>query len=220
MLAAELITDEVPPLKVTDTGEKALKWMDEFKVYHLPVVDGTEYVGLISDSMILDLNEPDKPVGEFRQGMVQMAVKANQHIYDVMKLIADHNLSIVPILDAEDKYLGLTSVPVLMKLITNTASISETGGIIVLELNTNDYSLAEIAQIVEGNDAKILSCYTTSAADSTKLEITLKINRKDLGGILQTFNRYDYIVSASYQKGDGNDDLKDRYDSLMNYLNL
>ena len=220
MLAGELITDEIPPLKVTDTGEKALRWMDEFKVFHLPVINGTEYVGLISDAMILDLNEPKKPVGDFRQGLMQMAVRSDQHIYDVMKLIADFNLSMVPVLDRQGAYLGLTTVPVLMKLITNTASISESGGIIVLELNMNDYSLSEIAQIVESNDAKILSTYTTSASDSTKLEITLKVNRKDLGGILQTFNRYGYTVSASFQKGDHQDDLKDRYDSLMNFLKL
>lgn len=220
MLAGELITDEVPPLKTTDSGEKALRWMDEFKVYHLPVVNGTEFVGIISDSMILDLNEPDIPVGEFKQGLLQTSVRKHQHIYDVMKIIADHNLSVVPILDENDKYVGLTTIPFLMKLITNTASISETGGIIVLELNVNDYSLAEIAQIVEGNNAKILSCYTTSASDSTKIEITLKINRKDLGGVLQTFNRYDYIVRAYYQKGDENNDLQDRYDSLMNFLNM
>lgn len=220
MLAGEIITDEVPPLKVTDTGEKALRWMDEFKVSHLPVVNGTQYVGLISDSMILDMNEPQKPVGDFKQVFMNMAVQSDQHIYDVMKLIADYNLSTVPVLDRQGAYMGLTTVPFLMKLITNTASISETGGIIVLELNVNDYSLSEIAQIVESNDAKILSTYTTSASDSTKLEITLKVNRKDLGGILQTFSRYGYTVSASFQKGDHQDDLKDRYDSLMNFLKL
>jgi len=45
MRAYELITDEIPPLKHTDTGEKALQWMDEFKVSHLPVLKNGNFVG-------------------------------------------------------------------------------------------------------------------------------------------------------------------------------
>ena len=38
MIAIDLITDEIPPLMHSDTGEKALNWMEEFKVSHLPVI--------------------------------------------------------------------------------------------------------------------------------------------------------------------------------------
>ena len=39
MLVSDLITDEIPPLKLSDTVEMALDWMEQFKVSHLPVVD-------------------------------------------------------------------------------------------------------------------------------------------------------------------------------------
>ena len=92
--------------------------------------------------------------------------------------------------------------------------------IIVLEINDKDYLLTEIAQIVESNDAKVLSMYITSHPDSTKFEVTLKINKMDVGSILQTFNRYDYIISASFTEDTYTDNLQDRFDSLMNYLNI
>ena len=38
MIAIDLINDGIPPLKHSDTAEKALNWMDEFKVSHLPVL--------------------------------------------------------------------------------------------------------------------------------------------------------------------------------------
>ena len=84
----------------------------------------------------------------------------------------------------------------------------------------NDYSLAEIAQIVESNDSKILSSYITSSLDSTLMEVTLKLNTKNLGGVLQTFNRYDYTVSASYSEDRFKEDVKVKYDALMKYLNI
>jgi hypothetical protein len=96
----------------------------------------------------------------------------------------------------------------------------EQGGIIELELNKNDYSLTQIASIVEGNDAKILSCYVTSTPDSNKIEVTLKINREELTRILQTFNRYNYTVKASYHQAGFEDDLKTRFDEFMRFLNI
>jgi len=54
MRAIELITDEIPPLTHTDSGEKALRWMDEFKVSHLPVLKNGNFVGVLSESDILD----------------------------------------------------------------------------------------------------------------------------------------------------------------------
>ena len=90
----------------------------------------------------------------------------------------------------------------------------------MLELNLHDYSLSEISRIVESNDAKILSLYISSHMDSTKLEVTIKINRTDLSAIIQTFNRYNYTIKASFHQSEYVDDLKDRFDSFMSFLNI
>ena len=100
------------------------------------------------------------------------------------------------------------------------SSIEEPGGLIVLELNVNDFSLAEIGQIVESNDAKILSTYITSHTNSTKMELTIKINKSSTGDIIQTFNRYDYVIKASYHDNEADEDIKDRIDFFMNYINI
>jgi hypothetical protein len=102
----------------------------------------------------------------------------------------------------------------------NTGSIKETGGIIVLEINEHDYSMAQIAQIVESNNARILSSYIMSSPDSTKIEVTLKINQLELSRIIRTFERYDYFVKETFQKDANDTDLQIRFDSLMNYLNI
>lgn len=220
MIAKDLITEEIPPLKHTDTGETALRWMEEFKVSHLPVMKGQNFVGLISETDILDRQDLTQTLDVLFDHLPRPYVNANAHIYEVLFKVAEHKISVLPILEDDETYLGCTSLHQLVAVMANTGSIKEPGGIIVLEVNSVDYSLAQIAQIVEGNNAKILSSYIMSSAESTKLEITLKINQPDLTRILRTFERYDYIVKASFQKSDYQDDLQVRYDALMNYLNM
>lgn len=220
MIARELITNDVPPIRSTETVEKALNWLDEFKVTHLAVVDGTEYLGLVSEDILFDANSSDLTLGELNISFNRPFIYADRHIYEVMKLVSDLQLSIAPILDKNDNYLGLTTLPNLMQLIANTASIGEPGSVIVLELNQNDYSLGHLAQIIESNDTKILSSYITSATDSTLMELTIKVNRKNIEGVLQALNRYDYVVNASYSANDFQEDMKDRYESLMKYLDM
>lgn len=220
MRAIDLITEEIPPLKHTDTAQKALNWMEEFKVSHLPVLKKGNFVGVISESDILDKMEMDKTLDELFQHLPRPYALDSDHIYQVLAKIAEDKLSLIPILDHNEKYLGCTSVHHLLTLIANTGSIKESGGIIVLEMARNDYSMSQIAQIVESNDARILSSYIMSTPDSTNVEVTLKINQIELDRIIRTFERYGYNVKASFQKSDMEDDMKFRYEALMNYLNF
>ena len=220
MKASEIITDEIPPLMHTDTGAKALSWMEEFKVSHLPVLKNGNFVGVVSESDILDHIDPDKTLDELFQHLPRPYVLGTDHFYQVLAKIAKDKLTVIPVLDGKEQYIGCSTVQHLMSLIANTGSIKAHGGIIVLEMAGIDYSMAQIAQIVESNDAKILSSYIMSTPDSTNIEVTLKINRIELDRIIRTFERYDYIIKASYQKSEFEDDLQFRYDALMNYLNL
>ena len=220
MKAIELISEDIPPLTHTDTGEKALRWMDEFKVSHLPVLKNGNFVGVISESDILDKMDVQDTLDKLFDHLPRPYVNENSHIYEVLAKISEHKLSVLPILDDNEKYLGCTSIHNLITKIANTGSIKESGGLIVLEVNAVDYSMAQIAQIVESNNAKILSSYIMSPSDSNKLEVTLKINQIELDRIIRTFERYDYTIKASFQKSSGDEDVQFRYDALMNYLNF
>jgi acetoin utilization protein AcuB len=220
ILARDIITDAIPPLKTSDTGLKALSWMEEFRVFHLPIVNGTEFLGLISEEDILNLNSPEEPIGNHPLSLLRPFVKEDQHIYDVVKLIDKIKVTLIPVLDEEDKYMGLITLPDLMNRIASIGAIQDPGGVIVLELNINDYSLSEIAHIIESNDATILSSYITSHYDSKKMELTMKVNKTDLSRILAAFYRHNYNVKASFHQTEFTDQLKNRFDSFMNYLNI
>jgi len=220
MLAKNLITDEIPPLKTSDTGLMAINWMDEFKVSQLPIVDKHEYLGLISDTDILDLNITDEQLGKSKLSLIRPFVFENAHVYEVIKMISSLKLTVLPVLNEHQQYVGLIPLSALLHHFSTLAATREPGGIVVLEMNMHDYSLTQIAQIVEGNDAKILSLYINPLEDSTKIEVTLKLNKEELSGVLQTFYRYNYNVKQSFHQSEFLDDMKNRFDSFMNYINI
>jgi acetoin utilization protein AcuB len=221
MLAKDLISDVVPALRTSDTGLKALSYMDIFRVAHLPIVNNTEFLGVISDKDIYDLNMAEEPIGNHTLSLIRPFVLYNQHIYEVIELTARLELTIVPVVDESNCYIGVITQNDLLKHFAELTALKQPGAIITLELNVSDYSLSQIAQIVESNDSKILSVYISSPCDSTKLEVTLKINRTDLTSILQTFNRYNYTIKASFMESDMYaTKLDDRYEMFMRYLSV
>lgn len=218
--AEELISDIIPPLKFSENGERAMDWMNELRVSHLPVVNGTEYIGLISENDLYDMPDTSEKLSDYFTVLPKPFIYENRHVYEVMKIIADHKITVVPVLDENNAYLGCTDLLYLMSQITAVNSIKEPGSIVVLIMNKHDYSLTEIARIVEENNAKVFSSFITSREDTTEIEVTLKINADNIDRILQTFNRYDYTIKATFAKGNFQEDLKRRYDELMNFLNM
>jgi CBS domain-containing protein len=194
--------------------------MDEHRVSHLPIVNNVEFLGLISDDDIYDLNLFDEPIGNHELKLLRPYVREEQHIYEVIRMVAGMDLSIVPVLDNSNNYIGSITLHDLAKEFAKITATTDLLSVVVLEVNVSSYSLAEIAYIVEANGAKVLSSYLSSNPDSTKMEVTLNINKKDLSAIMQSFYRKNYTVVASYNQSEFLDDMKKRYDALMKYLNI
>jgi acetoin utilization protein AcuB len=220
MIIKELVSETITPLNPSDSAAFALSIMDEFKISHLPIVHNMTFQGLISDTDIYNFNNFEESVGNHNLSLGQAYITDNQHIYDVIKIFSTLSLSLLPVVTDNEQYLGVITQTDLIKHLAGIFAINNPGGVIILEINEKDYFLTEIAKIVESNDAKVLSLSLASFPDSTKLEVTLKLNRMDIESILQTFNRYNYSVKASFSENLSFDSLKERFDSLMNYLNV
>jgi acetoin utilization protein AcuB len=220
MLAKDLLTDAIISLHTSDTAKYALKLMEDQKVSHLPIVNNIEFLGLISENDIYAENNLKESIGNHQLSLTNACVDQYQHVFEIISLASELNLSVIPVIDKTNRYLGCITLPNLLEQFSKNASILNPGGIIIVERNEIDYSLEEIAHIVESNDAKILNCYVSSHMDSTKLEVTLKLNKMSIYPVLQTFERYGYIIVDSFIEPEYTEDIKDRYDSLMNYLNI
>ncbi len=220
MLAGDLIADIIPPVKTSDSVQKVFDRMAEFRLNHLPIVNETQFLGLVSDDDLIEVADYNTELGNLNLSLTNPFVLQDQHVYDVIRIFHDQHLSVVPVLDNSRNYLGLISYAAITEYFATLTSVAEQGGIIVLEINNRDNSLAQIAQIVESENAQILSSYVNAFPDSTKMEITIKLNKTDISSIIASFLRHNYVVSATFNHLDDQAGSADRYDSLMNYLSI
>lgn len=219
MIAETLISNVIIPLRTSDTGEEALGMMEEFYVRHLPIVNNEQLLGLISEEDILDF-DPNEAVGSYSLSLSRPYVSGQDHTFEIMRQLAQLDLTLIPVIDTDNNYLGVVTQEDILKFFANTSSFAEPGSIIVLELNKRDYSMSEIARIIESENAIILNSFITSHPDSVKMEVTLKINRQNIQSILATFERFDYLIKASFNEFEYYESLRERYDSLISYLNV
>ncbi|NQX42822.1 CBS domain-containing protein [Pedobacter steynii] len=220
MFASELISNSIPPLKTSDSVQKALERMTEFKLYHLPIVNETQFLGLLAEEELIEVRDTEQAIGSLPLSILNPFVYEDAHIYDIIRLFHQLHLSVVPVLDYKKNYLGLISINNLLDYTADIYAVKEPGGIIVLEISNRNNSLSHMAQIVEADNAQILSSYVQSFPDSTKLEVTLKINKTELSGIIASFERYNYQVKAVFNSTISDNGTEDRYNSFMNYLNV
>jgi len=213
----QLLKSDLPVLSAQDDPINALNLMDEFRVGHLPVIENGKFLGLISETTLLGVESILHDAHDLQ--LLKVSVPANDHILDILKVAGQHHISVIPVTDPENNYIGAIRLDDLVEKISEMQGVHQRGGIIVLEMWDKDYSLQQIARIIEENDGKILST-SVSPGEDGKIEVNLKLNQPDVNAMIQSFERFGYHVKASYQEQEYTEDLRKRYDELMRFLNI
>jgi acetoin utilization protein AcuB len=221
MIAEELINPLIPTLKPTDTVDKALNWMDEFRSIQLPVIDKSIYKGLVNEYSFYD-QQGGGVIADYPLSAEEIFVFPHQHFYDVIKIASDNQLEVVAVVDEKKDYKGVITVKdTLLSAFAQISAVQSPGGILVLSLNEIDYSLAEISRLIESNNIKILCSYVTSDdLDPMKIKLTLKLNKMDLTYAVATLERYNYKIIAKFQETEIIPTDKERLDLLLKYLSF
>lgn len=218
--AQHLLNKQIPVLHPQDDPVDALNLMDQFRVADLPVVDGTRFAGMISETALISAGQVVEDVAlETGAGLLVVSVKPEDHLFEVMRVVSENHLSVLPVVTSDGTYVGSITLEEIVQEITRMQGITAPGGIIVLEMPSSDYSLQQIARIVEENGAKILSASIHESSPGT-VDINLKINQPDLNPILQSLNRFNYRVKVSYQEAEYSEGLQKRYEEFMRFLNI
>lgn len=219
MIAKELISQTVFPINTSDTGEEALQLMQVYHVRHLPIVNHEQLLGVVSEEDILIHNTVDA-VGTYRLSFLRPFCFEHDHLFEVMAKMGRFHLTIVPVIDEEENYLGVVTMEDLLQYFASNFSFSEPGSILVIETARGNYSLAEIARIAEAEEIIILNSFVNAIPDTHRINVTLKLNRQNINAFKASLERFGYEVSATFSEAGFNDGLKERYDALMTYLNV
>jgi len=221
MIAEELINHMIPPLKVTDDAHKAMLWMEELRSNQLPVVDSEKFLGLINEEMILDENDVEKLIGQFDLQGKNCIVSKDTHFYDIIKLATDNKVQMVSVANELNEYIGVITIQDTITSFAQTAAVQMLGGILVISMNSNDYSLTEISRLIETENAKILSSTVKEdELDPLKIKLTIKINKTELAHIVATLERFGYKIIARYQESDRDNNEQERLDQLLKFLDI
>ena len=217
--ALQLINPDLPVLNTQDDPANGLNLMDQFRVGHLAVTENGKFMGVISETELLSVEHiagsKDTPFA-----LANLSVDPDEHVLEVLRLVSEHQLTIIPVVDKDRNYIGSITLEDLVGSLSRYQGVNEPGAILVLSMDEKDYSLQQIARIVEENDSKILSLNVISGAEPGELEVNIKINKEDVNAIMQSFNRFNINIKASYQEPEYTEDLKKRYEELMRYLNI
>lgn len=220
MLARDLISDSVPSVKTSDTAFRVLSWMSEFKVTHLPIVNAEGYLGMVREDDLLELEDQDHPLGDIALSVpTDVFIYEDGHVYEVLRFMNEYKLQIMPVLDYQKNFLGVVTQADILNYLGLGLGVNEQGGILVLEMPHNSYSLSEIGRICESNDVKVLSLTLTNAPGPGVMFVTLKVNVRDLSRLIATFERFKYTISTVVFDAAKIEEFRENYEALLRYLN-
>jgi|SRR5690606_4597195 len=220
MNIGQLITEYDYAVSPADSVKSVLDKMAELHLTQLPVIKDEQFLGLLTDEMLADHAYPNHSLQQAKPNYLQLYVYGSQHIYDAVLFFRIHPVSIVPVLDHQHVYLGSVTPLDLMPALSEAMSLQQPGAVIVLEIGQHDNALSHIAHMVESDNAQVLNSYVRSFSDSSRLEVTIKVNKSEVSSIVAAFLRHDYVVKATYNDENNRDDSHDRYEQLMNYINM
>lgn len=220
MTSLQLIDHTIPQLKLNDSIPKALQLMNDFKATHLPVTNDEKYLGLISESDILDKSELKANLEIFKDDLIPASLTVNQHFLKAVPVCNLYHTNIIPVVNETGEYMGAIRGFLLLNAMGNLCGANEYGALVVLEIERSRLSISEINSIVESDGAVILHLNISAQPPSELLEVTLQINKREIATIIASFWRYEY--SVSYYSGEElfENEISVNYQNLMNYLDI
>ncbi len=219
MLVNQLPIITYPVLHLFDTVSLALQFMDDYDVQHLPVEEDEIYIGILSKTDLLD--EDESTLIETLQVVIaKISIQPGEHFLAALKVASANELSILPVVNTDMQLQGVITSAELMHAAATFQNVEEPGAIIVLEMERHNYAIGELSRLVETNNASIVQLNTFTESSTGLFIVTLKLNRTEISDVVSTLQRYDYIIRYFFGEEAYENELRENFDMLMNYLKI
>ncbi len=219
MYCEQLISGEIPVLRPHDSVGHALHQMEEWKLRHLPVTEGARYLGMLAEDDLLDLSE-DTELAPLTDRLRKVSVHTHDIFLTAVKRSREMHTDVVAVLSEQDDYEGVITQEGMMRELSRFTGVTESGSLVVLEMDRHTYAPGEINRLVESNDAIITQLNTWYDPASQRLTVILRINREEVSDIVATFQRYEYTVRYYLGEELFRNELQSNLEHLLNYLNI
>lgn len=217
MNITEYILNDFNPLTLQSSVKEALELFKTYPITHIPITENNIYIGCISQSDILTIDNQDKLLKEQQDFLEHFQVNSEESIIELLNIFANNDTNILPAI-IKQEYIGYFELNDILDVFSQSPFLNSDGFILILQKNNKEYSMSEIAQIVESNNGILLGSYISNNLGD-KTEITLKISSQEINEIIQTFRRYNYTIITEHQDDFYLEELKNRSDYLQKFLN-
>ena len=219
MLVSDISYTNIPIVNPENTIAEIKELMQLHLLKHLPIILNEKVLGIVSIDMMEDLDNHIS-VYEIRNQLIQAQASAHHHILSVLKIASLHNLSLIPVVNESNEYVGTVSQSNIVHALASYLDMEKQGGIIVLEIAKHDYSFGELCRLVETNDAYITQLNSFIEPLSGFMIVTIKINKTEISDIIASLQRYEYNIKYYFGEENYENELKENYENLMSYLNV
>lgn len=212
------ITNDFKAIDIKETISDVKAFFKNITFSHFPVIEEEVYLGSIASEDIITFDDTKK-IADYKYSLEGFYARNNMIWLDVLEVFAKNNTNLVPVLNESNKYIGYYEIGDIMKFFHETPFLKDSGGIIIVKKRTLDFSISQLSQIIESNDAKILGLFI-SESDIEFTQVTIKLSQGIINEIIQSLRRYDYEIISEHQEDNYINTLKERSDYLDKYLNI
>src|SRR5699024_498747 len=219
----EIITTRFKPLRSGDLLADVQKRMQREENYILPVVDHTTHalIGQLGYQEVEKAGkgkkvsnlELERPVKIYRE----------QHLFEAASLILKYVRTLLAVVDDEWTLLGILARETVLEILPQLLNVTVPGSVISITLDRRDFTVSEIVQLIETEEARILGMTVENelgANGYSRLEISFKLNVEDVSRVAAALRRYDYEVSTNSENEIFSEDIQTRADELLNYIDM
>ena len=214
----QFIINDIQPFEVETPVAELQEIFNQLTYSHVPIQKDGIYLGCLSETDVYCF-EANQKVSDILYAIEVFFVRDNTLWLDVLDRFAANDSNIIPVLDANNNYLGYYQMVDIISMFNKTPFFSEAGGIIIIEKSQNDYSFGEICQILESNNVKLLGVFISNLNNGAT-QITIKTQNTGLSAVFESFRRYGYNIVSGHEDDTFVKTLKERSSYLDRYLNL
>ena len=219
MQVQDLNYASLPWIQQTDSVSGAIQLMEDEQLSQLPVVDGAQYLGVLSMDVLLNAADDSFPIQQLLHLLPKPVIRPEDHFLTALQLMTDLSLSLIPVV-AETELVGVIEQSELMSVVARFLGLQENGALLVVEKEIHQYSASEVVKLVETNDVQVVQMNTQANTQTGMMQVTLRLNRTEISDIISTFQRYEYTIRFFIGEEQYANELRSNYDNLIHYLKI
>ncbi|MBI4382828.1 MAG: CBS domain-containing protein [Nitrospinae bacterium] len=185
MIVGEIMVKHLITIKKTDSLKDAQGLMVKHSIRHLPVIDGSELLGIITESDIrgafiqqgnrnkggeIQLMDPARMKVNDHMTRNALTVSPDTHIEDAALLIYQNKIGALPVV-RDGKLAGIVSIMDILGLFVDMMGIIHSSSRIDVVMNKAPKNFEAVSSIINKNDVNIISVGMAPYAKDDKKQV-------------------------------------------------